>query len=222
MPRSKTGAKQPPINSVGLVSVREAVLKKTLSLRQACTVYKVSLQTLFRFVKKTREQPVQNVVYRPQLDHHRVFTDEEEVLLSDYIEKIAAMQYELTKISVRKLAYSFALANNKAVPASWAKEGCAGPTWMTYFMKRRGLTIRKPEKRSKHRNACFNRTNVKRFHDNIADVQTRLGPFEAHQIWNIDETGCRTVQDPSKVVTKKGAEHVGAVTSAERAQLLPV
>lgn len=93
---------------------------------------------------------------------------------------------------------------------------------MTYFMKRRRLTMRKPEKRSKHRNACFNRTNVKKFHDNIADAQTRLGPFEAHQIWNLDETGCLTVQDPSMVVTRKGAEHVGAVTSAERGQLVTV
>lgn len=48
------------------------------------------------------------------------------MILSDYIEKIAAMQYGLTKISVRKLAYRFAVANKKAVPKSWTKEGCAG------------------------------------------------------------------------------------------------
>lgn len=98
------------------------------------------------------------------------------MILCDYIERIAAMQYGLTKTSVRKSAYRFVVANKKNIPPSWSDNETAGVTWMAYFMKRHSMTFRKPEKRSKHRNECFNRTNVKRFHDNIEDAQSRLGP----------------------------------------------
>ncbi|KAI5696019.1 hypothetical protein M8J76_012442 [Diaphorina citri] len=72
MPRSKTGVKKPPVNSVGLVTACEAVLNKTLSYREACAVFNVSLQTLFRFVKKTRDKAAEIVEYKPQYDHQGV------------------------------------------------------------------------------------------------------------------------------------------------------
>jgi len=37
--------------------------------------------------------------------------------------------------------------------------------------------------------------------------------FEAHQIYNLDETGITTVQNPSKIVAQKGKKQVGAITS---------
>lgn len=46
--------------------------------------------------------------------------------------------------------------------------------------------------------------------------------FSAQEIYNIDETGFTTVQAPSTVVSQVGKKQVGAVTSAERGQLVTV
>ena len=40
--------------------------------------------------------------------------------------------------------------------------------------------------------------------------------FQAQDIYNLDETGCTTVQKPGNVVAPKGVKQVGSVTSAER------
>ena len=41
-------------------------------------------------------------------------------------------------------------------------------------------------------------------------------------IWNVDETGCTTVQNPGKVVTERGKKQVGSSTSAEQGELVTV
>ncbi|XP_066585179.1 uncharacterized protein [Prorops nasuta] len=42
------------------------------------------------------------------------------------------------------------------------------------------------------------------------------------RIWNVDETGLTTVQKPRKIVAKKGVKQIGAMTSAERGELVTV
>ena len=44
--------------------------------------------------------------------------------------------------------------------------------------------------------------------------------FTADRIFNIDKTGVTTVQNPKKVVTPTGMKNVGAITSAERGELV--
>lgn len=46
--------------------------------------------------------------------------------------------------------------------------------------------------------------------------------FQAQDIYNLDETGCTTVQKPGNVVAPKGVKQVGSVTSAERGELVTV
>ena len=65
----------------------------------------------------------------------------------------------------------------------------------------------------------FNRTNVNLFYDNLEDLYGRFH-FEPQCIWNVDETGLTTVQNPGKIVAQKGVKQVGAVTSAERGVLV--
>ena len=46
--------------------------------------------------------------------------------------------------------------------------------------------------------------------------------FTPDRIWNLDETGCTTVQSPSKVIAKRGSKQVGFMTSGERGTLVTV
>lgn len=73
------------------------------------------------------------------------------------------------------------------------------------------------------RGTSFNhQTYVGRFFDNLDYVHKRFGPFPPERIWNQDETGVTTVQNPPKVVTPKGVKQIGTVTSAERGELITV
>ena len=46
--------------------------------------------------------------------------------------------------------------------------------------------------------------------------------FLAQDIYNIDEIGCATVQNPGRVVAERGIKQVRCVTSAEREKLVTV
>ncbi len=60
------------------------------------------------------------------------------------------------------------------------------------------------------------------FFDNLHKVHEKYGPFEPSQIFNIDETGMTTVQEPSRVVAPTGIKQLGVVTSQERGQLVTI
>nr|XP_023020648.1 uncharacterized protein LOC111509188 [Leptinotarsa decemlineata] len=136
------------------------------------------------------------------------------------------MNYGLSKKQVRELAYKFAVANKKRFPPTWNGSKFAGEEWMRLFLKRHfnegGLAIRNPEKTSMSRATSFNKSNVSRFFDNLEDVHRCFGPFPPERIWNEDEIGVTTVQNPPKIVAPKGVKQVGNVTSAERGELITV
>ena len=44
--------------------------------------------------------------------------------------------------------------------------------------------------------------------------------FAPKDIFNVDESGCQTVQTPGKVVTARGQKQVGSITSGERGELV--
>jgi hypothetical protein len=112
--------------------------------------------------------------------------------------------------------------NKKKYPAKWDEERIAGEEWMRLFMKRHAteLSIRKPEATSLSRSTSFNKTNVDMFFNNLEDVHKRFRPILPERIWNTDETGLTTVQNPSRIVAPKGVKQIGSATSAERGHLV--
>ena len=69
------------------------------------------------------------------------------------------------------------------------------------------------------RATAFNRYVVDQFYDNLATVTDKY-KFAPKDIFNVDESGCHTVQTPGKVVTARGQKQVGSITSGERGELV--
>lgn len=230
MPRSKSGKTRDAVDSERMKNALIAVTamdENKISLREACKVYNVKLTTLSRQLKMFRQLGPEQYSYKSNFDIHKVFSEEEEELLVDYILKISKMNYGLSKKGVRQLAFKYAVANGKSIPETWKDGKIAGEQWMRHFMQRhsngpRALSIRKPEPTSLSRSTSFNKSNVDSFFDNIEDVHKRFGPILPHRVWNLDETGLSTVQNPPCIVAPKGAKQVGSCTSAERGNLVTI
>lgn len=137
--------------------------------------------------------------------------------LARHIIHLSNQFHGLSVEKCRALDFEFAKKNAILVPANWERENKAGKDWFYWFKGRHKLAVRAPEPLA--RATAFNRHNVDQFYNNLAAVMDRC-EFSASDIWNLNETGCATVQNPGKVVTEKGKKQVGSLTSAERGELM--
>lgn len=131
------------------------------------------------------------------------------------------MYYGLSLRSTCKLAYEYALAMQIKMPKAWKRNKIAGVEWLRAFRKRHtDLSLRRPVPTSIARATAFNPYNVQRFFANFLNVMDRH-KYEAHQIFNMDETGFSTVPNShAKVISIKGVRTVGAIASAERGSMM--
>ena len=81
--------------------------------------------------------------------------------------------------------------------------------------------MQKPEATSLARATAFNCHTVGKFFNQLGDLYDRY-KFEMHDIYNLNETGCTTAQQPGGVVAPTGKKRIGSVTSAERGELVIV
>ncbi|XP_058816074.1 uncharacterized protein LOC131679378 [Topomyia yanbarensis] len=150
----------------------------------------------------------------------QVFNPKQENLLLEYLIKTAYIYFGLSPKEVRKLALEYAVGAEIKTPVSWIEKNMAGTDWFSAFLKRHPtLSIRTPEATSLARTSSFNPVNVGKSFDNLEIVLARES-FEANDIWNVDETGATTVQNPNRVAARRGFKQVGRITSAERGSLV--
>lgn len=153
---------------------------------------------------------------------NKVFTDDQEKELCQYLIRSADIYFGLSAKEVRKLAFEITIKYNIAKPSNWDKNKMAGIEWFRSFMHRNPeLSIRTAQATSLSRATSFNRTNVNHFYDNLEKVMDR-SHFEAKDIYNVDETEVTTVQKPNRIVAKCGTRQVGSITSGERGTLVTV
>ncbi|KAK9722545.1 Tc5 transposase DNA-binding domain [Popillia japonica] len=128
------------------------------------------------------------------------FSSAEEEELCNYLQICAKLHYGLSPKDVRRFAYSLAVANQKRIPQSWHEHKMAGKYWMTNFLKRNPLSIRKAEATS------LGRTNVEpvvqKLFANLKKVFD-IHEFRSDKIYNVDETALTTVQETGKVIAMK-------------------
>ncbi|KAH7974996.1 hypothetical protein HPB49_022577 [Dermacentor silvarum] len=130
------------------------------------------------------------------------------------------MQYGLTKMQVRSVAYQFATALNWKYQVSWEINKVAGRGWFMGFIHRHPeLSLRSPEATSLGGETSFNKNNVDAFLSNLEGI---YDPYKQtpERIYNCDKTGFTTAHNPPKIVAARGEKQIVQVTSADRGELL--
>uniref|UniRef100_UPI00358FE895 uncharacterized protein n=2 Tax=Myxine glutinosa TaxID=7769 RepID=UPI00358FE895 len=211
----------------------DTVINEKRSIRSVAQEYNICHVTLMRYVRKkknlvglqdesddSRAKSVAMNITVGYIPNRQVFTDAQENEVERYILAAANIYFGLTPKEICSLAYQCATMFKVKMPPSWIKDECAGPVWFAGYLKRhRNLSIRIPEATSLARASGFNRENVKQFFTKLAEVMDRYH-FQPNDIWNVDEFGVTTVQKPINIVAKKSVKQMGAITSAERGELV--
>ncbi|KAI4464136.1 hypothetical protein MML48_4g00012592 [Holotrichia oblita] len=145
-----------------------------------------------------------------------VFSELIEQELVQHLLTLEENMFGMTIKDVRKLAFEVATRNSIKNNFNQEKR-MAGKKWYYGFMARhKELTLRQPESTSLARPKGFNQPGVDAFFSllmKICDDEK----LTAAQIFNVDETGCSTVQRKcQKVVALRGKSQVGGVASGER------
>jgi len=210
-------------SSADMLAASKSIINRDMSLCEAAKQYGIAKSTLSGYVRKLRNSGDESAVrFEPNYSCRQVLSNEDETLLVDYLITASRLHHGLSMKDARSMAFEFTQANDKVVPDSWVLKQTAGKDWLWGFMRRHPtLSLRSPQATSLSRATSFNRTNVGAFFDNLLDVCQRY-KFQAHQIYNVDETGVQTVHSPGKVIAERGAKQVGQVTSAERGTLVTV
>lgn len=186
MPRVHRRTK-PPTSPECLKNAVKAVIEQGLSVRASAKEHAVKKSNLANYVKKALESGIDNVKYEPNFKKSQVFSEEIEKLLEDYLLMASALFHGLTPAALRRLAYEYALRNNVKMPKNWETPKCAGPDWLSGFLKRHPcLSIRVPEATSLARMTAFNPNTVKLFMDKLETVKSRHH-FTPDRIFNLDE-----------------------------------
>lgn len=150
----------------------------------------------------------------PSLGRNPVFMKEQEAEMADQIKFLGKIFYGCTSIQIRKMAYEYAVKNN--VKHNFNEDlKMAGKFWIQGFMKRNSLSVRKAEGTSLNRATAFNKNEVTVFFKLLEALMEKY-KFLPRNIYNVDETGISSVQDPGKIITQKGQKRVGSLTSGER------
>jgi hypothetical protein len=112
--------------------------------------------------------------------------------------------------------------SNVNILDTWANEEVAGLEWFRGFMTcQKHLSIRQPEGCSLSQAMAFNKHSVSKFYGKLEEAMSRNENFaNGTHLWNLDETGLKTVQNPKKVVAGKGVKHVNQATSAKKGTLV--
>jgi hypothetical protein len=144
-----------------------------------------------------------------------VFSDAEESEPEKYILATSKLFHGLTTKDVRNLAYHYAIKNNATIPTGWCDEQHASSEWLSLFLKRKNkLSIRTPQATNLGRTTSCNKHNVEMFFANLGKVYDKYN-FQWQDMYNVDETAVTTVQKPTRIISRKGVNQVGAMTSTE-------
>lgn len=126
MPRQRIRTTDREKHDEGLIkeAIRRVIENKE-SLGEVALELDLPKTSVYRYVKQYRENPDRKT-YTQNNSHSRIFTDEEELMLVDYIRTRCHICYGMSSTDVRRLAFEFGQINKKMMPRSWTENKEAG------------------------------------------------------------------------------------------------
>lgn len=195
-----------------------AVFNREMGYKKAAQQFNVPQTTLERYVAKKREEGEHFKIDKTVGKFGKVFTEQQELELVQYLTDMEARLFGLTMTDFRKLAYQLAVRNNCNNRFNCNTE-IAGETWMREFLKRNPtLALRKPEATSGARAMGFNKIAVDNFFGLLIEtIDTHK--LTGDRIYNSDETGVSVnPKGQSRILAKRGKRQVGIINPSERGQ----
>ncbi|KAL0850501.1 hypothetical protein ABMA28_012293 [Loxostege sticticalis] len=190
--------------------------KNEKGVNEIARTYGIPSRTLRRRFEK------QNAV-QLTLGKHPILGFQNEKRLVNHILQLGEAGFPPDRTAIRKLAYQFAekldLKHNFDVETEMA-----GHSWLQSFIERNpAITIRQAEGLSVARAKGLCREEVANFFTLLIKVLTEHDLLDKpDRIYNMDESGVQLNNKPGKVVAKKGARVVKAVTSGEKGETITV
>lgn len=195
----------------GMDKAVEEVLRGAFILTTA-KKYSLPQTSLRRYVdKRKNKEPFPENAGR----FKNTFTEEQLLLLKNYVTDIDRRAFGLTKKDFARIVFDYA-EHLKIEHRFNKEERMAGKDFVSNFLSKFNLSLRKPEATSVARLAAFNEVSVQNFFNLLTEIMKKYR-YEPHQIYNVDETGCSTVPTKSPlIITPTGKRRVVKVSSAER------
>jgi len=119
------------------VDLRKAIdlVTKGRSIRSAADECSVKRETLRRKIKRINSPGVEFEL-KPNYSHEKVFTDDQEHTIGDYLKMCCKMFYGLTAKEPQTSQTETAVVNKVKCPQSWFEKEMAGKDWLIGFFKR--------------------------------------------------------------------------------------
>ncbi|KAJ8891495.1 hypothetical protein PR048_004023 [Dryococelus australis] len=147
-----------------------------MSIRAAASTFGVTHTVMFCRFKNTGNNENRNE-FTSKYTVNQVFTKDEEAMLEDYILKSSRMNYGLTYLQIRKIAFEYAKSVGQ----------CPKKRLKGYAERHTRLSLRKPENSSQSCATSFNKENVVSFQHNYEKMLQKC-KFTADIIYNLHET----------------------------------
>ncbi|CAG9581916.1 unnamed protein product [Danaus chrysippus] len=147
MPRSRQNKKRAPLDTDKIENAIRLLKEKKLTFHGASKHFQIPRTCLRRYHSYALKEGISVAEIRKNLAVKRVFADEQELMLANYIKDAAPLQFCLTLKEVKKLAYQFAKVNQIKYSSRWDSEKMAGEYLLRLFGKRfkDDISFRKPE-----------------------------------------------------------------------------
>ncbi|KAE8738054.1 hypothetical protein FOCC_FOCC016475 [Frankliniella occidentalis] len=224
MPRKRSGERKNATFDKETIAEAVKTVRSGKSIRHTAKEFGLSKSTLQRYVDGTKDQEdLSNAKLTPNYASRRVFTEDMEKELSEYIRDCAKMGFGLDTEQVGHLAFKLAQINSLTRPPKWDEEEKAGAEWLFGFRQRHPeLSMRKPEPCSVNRASAFTPENMKVFFDNLKKAMERHTSFaDGSRVYNLDEIGTTTVGSVKrKILAPSGVKQIPQSKTAERGTLV--
>lgn len=184
----------------------ESVGKKTLNVTQAANLYKIPRQTLADKVTgnhggKYGKQPA--------------LSAEDEKLLAEYVKYMGSINYPLSVSDIKVFASS--IAKRSSNPHCFLECGPTEKWWRGFKKRHPELTVRKPDKLDRRRNAMAKKSIVASHFDKLEALLEENGlSKKSSHIFNVDESGMEMDAAEGKVVVDRTSKNAYQETGGAR------